>query len=170
MVVAVAALVGGRGVGKSLACLSDSSSGCTRSRPAEGDTSVRVHVLWGRAGASGTWAGGPRTGGCPGSQADSGRLWAANASNGCYARAGRQAVGGKVLFLLSFVPGRRRGPEGTPCPPRPESQEGGRGRPPWRVPSVGWAAAECWGAPPPPPRPRVTPAGRVVAGAGPPGP
>lgn len=34
-------------MGKSRACLSDSSSGCTRSRPAEGDTSVRVHVLWG---------------------------------------------------------------------------------------------------------------------------
>lgn len=50
-------------------------------------------------------------------------------------------------FPSELVPGRRRGPEGAPCPRRPESRERGRGRHPWRVPLVGWAAAKCWGAP-----------------------
>lgn len=57
--------------------------------------------------------------------------------------------GGQGSFPSELVPGRRRGPEGAPCPPRPESRERGRGRPRWRVPLVGWAAAKCRGAPHP---------------------
>lgn len=137
----VAAVAAWRGGGAELVYLTAAEAALGAA--AEGDTGARVCLCVDggeKAGTLGTRAEGPRTGRCQGSQVDSGSLWAANAPDGCYARASQLAVGGKVLFP-QLCPRETRKTRRCPLPTTarvPEKRR--RGGLPWRIPLLGWAA------------------------------